>query len=255
MRRLPQATLAITLGIVVSCGGGGQRDASGPPARTPTPLDPATTGVIEGEVRFEGTPPERREVRFGSFAECLAQHEGPVFADDVLVANGRVQNAFVYVADGLGERVFAIPAEPVTIDQHGCLFRPRVAGAQVGQTIAFVNSDPALHNVHGTPRASGGWNFALARRGLVREIRVGAPEVMVGVRCDLHPWMQSWLGVLDHPYFAVTGADGTFALRNVPPGTYTITAWHERFGTRSARVTLGERARAEVAFAYDEPLD
>lgn len=194
-----------------------------------------------------------KEIRFGSFAECAVQHPEPAYGGDVLVRDGRVQNAFVYIQSGLGERVFAIPGEPVEIDQTGCLYAPRVAGAQVGQAIKFVNSDPAIHNVHGSPTTSPGWNFVLARTGLAREIRLGAPEVMVSVRCDLHPWMQAWIGVVDHPYFAVTGPDGSFRLAHVPPGTYTLTAWHERFGVRSQAVELAERAEAAVTFAFTAP--
>jgi plastocyanin len=244
-----RAVLLLSLATVVGAGCGGGEPPP-PPPRQPTPLDLATTGTIGGTVRVTGTPPAMKEIRFGSFAECAAQHSGTVYAGDVLVRDGLVQNAFVYVADGLGQRVFAIPGAPVEIDQRGCLYEPRVAGAQVGQLIKFVNSDPALHNVHGTPRGSPSWNFVLARAGLAREIRIDRPEVMVSVRCDLHPWMQGWIGVVDHPYFAVTGPDGAFRLAGVPPGTYTVTAWHERFGTQSRPVTVPERGAAGVAFDF-----
>lgn len=232
--------------LLVACGGG----SAPPPARTPTPLDPATTGTITGEVRFEGAVPAMTEIRFGGFAECAAAHQGPVDTGDVLVRDGKVENAFVWVKSGLGDRVFVVPDEPVVIDQVGCLYRPRVAGAQVGQLVRFLNDDPLLHNVHGTPKRSSPWNVSLARRGAEREIRVNAPEIMVSVRCDLHPWMQGWLGVVDHPYFAVTGANGSFTLKNVPPGDYTVGAWHERFGTREANVTLAPTGTAEATFTF-----
>jgi plastocyanin len=244
--------LLLLVGVLTAGCGGGSEPPPLPP-RTPTPLDPATTGVLRGQVRLDGTPPAMQPLRFGSFAECSAQYRGPVDPGDVLVHDGLVENAFVYIQSGLGDRVFAIPDTPVEIDQKGCLYHPRVAGAQVGQLVDFVNSDPTLHNVHGSPKASPGWNFALARAGLERRIRIDRPEVMVSVRCDLHPWMQAWIGVVDHPYFAVTGADGSFRLAGVPPGTYTVTAWHERFGTRSQQVVLAERADAEVAFAFTSP--
>jgi plastocyanin len=123
-------------------------------------------------VRFEGTPPAMREIRFGGFAECAAQHQGPVYTGDVLVQDGRVQNAFVYIASGLGERVFAIPAGAVEIDQKGCLYAPRVAGAQVGQLVNYVNSDPATHNC-GVPKAAG---TSSSRAGLQRQIRIASPR-------------------------------------------------------------------------------
>jgi len=245
MRRL---VVSIVLSaLVASCGG----DSAGPPpARQPTPLDHATTGAISGEVRFEGAPPPMQTLTFGGFAECAAAHRGSVPVGDVLVQNGKLQNAFVWLKDGLGDRVFAIPGEPVVVDQVGCLYQPRVAGVQVGQLVKFTNDDPLLHNVHGTPKASPPWNVSLARKGAEREIRIAKPEVMISVRCDLHPWMQGWLGAVDHPYFAVTGPDGGFMLRDVPPGTYTVAAWHERFGVREARVTLEAKGAATASFTF-----
>lgn len=227
------ALLAL-LALVVACGGA----SDAPPRRTPTPLDPATTGRIAGTVRFTGAVPPMQEISFGSFAECAAVHDGPVYTNDALVRDGRVQNALVYVRDGLGERVFAVPETPVEIDQRGCLYEPRVVGVQVGQPIRYVNSDRTLHNVHGVPDAARGWNFALPRPGAERTIRIDRPEVAIPVRCDLHPWMQGWIGVFDHPYFAVTGPDGAFTLANVPAGTYTVAAWHERLGQAAHEVTV-----------------
>ncbi len=238
--------VALALGVLVGCGG--ESTPSPARTRTPTPLDHDTTGTIEGTVRAHGTVPAMAEVQFGSFGECAIQHPGTTYAGDVLVQDGKVENAFVWIRDGLGERVFAVPDAPVEVDQTGCLYRPRVAGAQVGQTIRFVNGDPLLHNVRGAPKASRPWNVSLPRRGASHDIVVDHPEVMVGVRCDLHPWMQSWLGVVDHPYFAVTGADGSYALRDVPPGEYTVAVWHERLGTREARVAVAPKASATADF-------
>ncbi len=241
-------TTAAALAGLVACGGG-----DGPPAarRPVTPLDPATTGVIEGTVRFVGTPPPQKTVAMSG--ECAALHPGPVLAGDVLVEDGRVQNAFVYLKKGLGDRVFAVPTEAVIVDQRGCLYHPRVTGAQTGQPIVFLNSDALLHNVHGTPAHASHWNFSMAVKNSRRTIQVNQPEVMVSVRCDVHPWMQAWLGVVDHPYFAVTGADGTFHLRDVPAGDYVVAAWHERFGTREARVTLAAQGTQQVELTFGAP--
>ena len=229
--------------LTVACG-----ETSPPAARTPTPLDRTTTGTIAGEVRVEGAVPAMADVRFGSFGECASQHPGPVAVGDLLVHDGKLANAFVWLKDGLGDRVFAIPEVPVIVDQVGCLYTPRVAGAQVGQAIRFVNGDPLLHNVHGTPSVSSVWNVSLARKGATRDVRVDQAEVPISVRCDLHPWMQGWLGVVDHPYFAVTGTDGTFALSEVPPGDYTVAVWHERLGTAETRATVAPRGAATARF-------
>ena len=154
--------------------------------------------------------------------------------------DGKVENAFVYVKDGLGDRAFAVPTEPVVIDQKGCLYVPHVAGAQVGQPVEFTNSDALLHNVHGSPKDSSGWNVALPRQGAERTIEVDHPEVMISVRCDLHPWMQGWLGVVDHPYFGVSGAGRPGDAAGRPGRDYVVGVWHERFGTRESQ---GDRER------------
>jgi plastocyanin len=236
--------LAFTMG---GCGGD-----SGPtiPQRTATPLDLATTGTIRGEITFTGTPPPMRELPLKNFPGCQPTGPDPVLAGDALVANGRVQNAFVYVKSGLGERVFAVPATPVEVDQTGCVYMPRVVGAQVGQPILYKNSDPIMHNVHGTPTVAKPWNVSLANKGMTRSIQLDQAEVMVAVRCDVHPWMQSYVGIVDHPYFAVTGADGQFELKQVPAGEYTIGVWHEKFGTREAKATVTPQAVATVTVAF-----
>jgi plastocyanin len=235
--------------LLAACGGGtGERAA-----RQVTPIDPATTGTVQVDVLFDGTPPPMQTLNMSSVSECASLHPAPVTAGDMLVANGRVQNAFVYVKDGLGDRVFAVPGTPVVFDQKGCLYVPHVAGAQVDQTIEFRNSDAFLHNVHGSPQDSRGWNLALSRQGSERTITVDHPEVMISVRCDVHPWMQAWLGVVDHPYFGVTGPDGRVTMANVPAGDYTIGVWHERFGTKEAKVTVTPKGTAAASVTLSPP--
>jgi plastocyanin len=174
-----------------------------------------------------------------------------VTAGDVLVKDQRLQNAFVWIREGLGDRVFLLPTTPVEIDQKGCLFAPRVAAAETCQEIVFLNSDPVLHNVHGFPKSSGAWNFSLSQAGSRRSVRVAAPET-IRVGCDVHAWMQAWVHVVNHPYFAVTGADGAFTLKDVPPGEYVVTSWHERFGTRDQKVKVGPKEEQAIAFAYGD---
>ena len=221
------------------------------PARQPTPLDLSTTGTISGQVRFAGAVPEQTVLQLGGWAECAAQHPGGrPYAGDLLVNDGNLQNAVVYVKEGLGDRVFAVRAEPVTIDQKGCVFLPRIAGVQVDQPLRFLNSDPTAHNVHGLPQNSRQWNFSLGVKGASRTIAVDKAEVMIAVKCDVHPWMRAYIGVFDHPYFTLSAADGSFALKNLPPGEYTIEAWHERFGTRSQHVALGARETKDIVFTF-----
>jgi hypothetical protein len=243
--RVLRLTLTLVLLLLVACGGG-----SCPERTAPTPLDHATTGSIVGAVTFHGDPPPATPVPLDR--GCSALHQGAVTAGDVLVKDHRVQNAFVYIREGLGDRVFPQPTTPVEIDQRGCLFAPRVAAAETCQEIVFLNSDPVLHNVHGFPKTSSAWNFSLSQAGSRRSVRVPAPEAMIRVGCDVHPWMQSYVGVVNHPYFAVTGADGAFTLKDVPPGDYVVASWHERFGTREQKVKLGAKQEEAIAFAYGE---
>lgn len=241
--------LAVVLVTVSVLAGGCERAPK--ERRAPTPLDLATVGSITGVVRFEGTPPPQTELQLGSSAECVAQHGGAtVAAGDVLVEGGNVQNAVVFIKEGLGDRVFAVPETPVVVDQQGCLFTPRVSALRSGQPLRFLNSDPLAHNVHGFPGQSSSWNFMLGVKGASRETTIETPESPIEIKCDVHPWMKAYLAVFDHPYFAVTGPDGRFALAQVPPGDYVVEAWHERFGTRTARVTLAPKATESLTFSF-----
>jgi hypothetical protein len=239
--------LVLCLPLVAACG----RSESGcDTPRAPTPIDLSVAGRVTGTVTYQGPPPSMKIINFGGDPQCAASHPGSVTAGDALVHDGSVENAFVYVKEGLAGRTFAVPERPVTIDQAGCLYAPHVVGAQVCQPVQFVNSDGVLHNVHGTPTQSPPWNFGMPVRGSQRAVRVPHAEVMVEIRCDVHPWMRAWLGVVDHPYFATTGADGRFTLADLPPGDYVVASWHERFGTRETRVTIGPRETKDVAFTY-----
>jgi plastocyanin len=221
------------------------------PSRGPaTPLDPATTGAIVGKVLYRGAPPPASRVQVKGDAACETEAADSPAGEDVSVRDGRVQNAFVYLKEGLGDRVFDLPRESVTIDQRGCRYIPHVVGVETGQELVFLNSDATLHNVHTQPQRSSAVNFGMGVKGAKRPVRFTKSEVMVPVKCDVHPWMRAYIGVLDHPYFFVTGADGTFRLEKVPAGSYTIEAWHERFGTRQAKVTLAEKASAEVELTF-----
>ncbi|GIW42275.1 MAG: hypothetical protein KatS3mg076_2852 [Candidatus Binatia bacterium] len=238
--------LALALGLAaVSC-----RREEGPRPRTPTPLDLSTVGRIDGEVRLEGEAPPETMLSLRSDAECSRLRGAEVPAGDVLVRDGKVQNAIVYIARGLEGRVFPVPEEPVVIDQKDCLFVPRVTAARVGQPIRFLNSDAFLHNVRAEPGRARGWNFSLAVRGAARTVYVNEEDPVIVIRCDVHPWMKAFLGVFDHPYFAVTGADGKFSFENVPPGDYTLVAWHERLGRKESHVSLPPKGSVRAEFVF-----
>lgn len=220
-------------------------------ARTPTPLDTATTGAITGHVRLEGAPPGPHPVaQLASDPACVTAHPDGLAVGGVRVDAGMLAGALVYVAGGLETRVFALPDTPVVVDQRGCLFDPPIAGARAGQRIEFVNSDDTLHNVHGAPAASPAWNFGLGVQGARRSIVIEWPEVPVPVRCDVHPWMRVDIGVFTHPYFAVTATGGAFAFTEVPAGHYVLGTWHPLLGRREQPVDVvpGGTVVADVRF-------
>ena len=152
--------------------------------------------------------------------------------------------------DGLGQYYFDVPSEPVRLDQNGCMYKPHVFGVRVGQNVEFVNNDSTAHNVHALPNASREFNFSQPIKTQKDTRFFTSPEVMVRIKCDMHSWMAAFAGVLDHPYFAVTEAGGKFELRQLPPGTYTVEAWHEQLGTQTRQVTLAEKGSAEVTFTF-----
>lgn len=239
--------IATCLLLSSACGGGD----SAKPARQPTPLDLSTTGIISGIVQFDGAAPEQTVAQLSGWSECAAQHpEGNPKAGDVLISDGKLQNAMVYIKDGLGDRVFAVPTTPAILDQKGCIFIPRILGVQTDQDVKMLNSDPLAHNVHGLPQHSPSWNFSLGVKGASRTLSIPTQEAMIEIKCDIHPWMRAYIGVFDHPYFMLSGADGRFTLKDVPLGEYTVEAWHERFGVQSQKVTLGAKETKEISFTF-----
>jgi plastocyanin len=203
---------------------------------------------ITGTVNFTGTAPTR--VQLNLDRECAGLNDEPVLSEEVVVNDGKLQWAFVYVKEGI-EGTYSPPAEPVVIDQEGCTYHPHVLGVQAGQNIKILNSDPLLHNIHAMPETNRPFNFGMPRQGDERERSFPAEEVMVWVKCDVHPWMGAWVGVLDHPFYAVSGDDGTFTIDGLPAGTYTVEMWHEKYGTQTMEVTVADGASATADFTVD----
>lgn len=243
-------TLLILALILGACDGGGTADPD--PVVTPTPIDAETAGTIKGKVLFSGTPPANPKMPVGGSPECAALHQGTPTDDIVLVRNGRLQNAFVTVKEGLEGKVFAWPKEPVRIANEKCVYTPRVSGAQVHQPIRFVNGDPTDHNIHGFPTSASQFNFTLRGKGAEQDYKLRKPDLMVKLRCDLHPWMMGWVGVVPHPFFAVTGPEGTFEFKGLPPGEYTLEAWHEKYGTKTLKAKLDAKGSLDVEFGFSE---
>jgi hypothetical protein len=226
-----------------------------PPATAPVEYfhpDPATAGTISGSIVFHGAKPARQAISMESEEGCQKLHAGkPVYDEPVITGKGGgLANTFVYIQTGLDDKKFELSKDPVTIDQSGCLFAPRIIGLQTGQALDLKNSDPVSHNIHPMPQNNREWNEQQSPGTPAVQHRFGRPEVMIPVKCNVHSWMHAWIGVVPHPYFAVTGPDGAFTWKNVPPGDYTISVWHEKLGEQKQQVHLAPSGTAEVHFTY-----
>jgi hypothetical protein len=212
---------------------------------------PAATGTLKGRIKLNGPDPGNRVIRMGMDPMCAkiwaGKKPGPV--DEVVVtsADGGLMNAFVKL-DGAFPGA-PVPAQPVLLDQQACFYHPRVVGARVGQVLRIKNSDNLLHNVHSSSSHRNGFNFGQPVAGITADFKL-ADEEMLKIGCDVHRWMTSWVGIVDHPYFAVTGADGSFVINNVPAGKRTISVWHEKLGTLTKAVDVKEGGTTAVDFAY-----
>lgn len=206
---------------------------------------------LSGTIRFQGTAPQPLPMRMDAEPACSKLHSGPTFVQQVQVSPaGGLKNVFVWVKGGLEGKQFDPPATPAVLDQKGCVYEPRVMGIQVGQRLRVLNSDPTTHNVHPIPRNNPEWNLSQAANGAPITRTFPNEEVMVRFMCNIHPWMRSYVGVVAHPYFAVTSEDGTFEIKGLPPGEYTIEAWHERLRTREQKVTVGAGESKTIEFTF-----
>lgn len=222
--------------------------APSPSAKT---MDAASAGSVKGKILFEGTAPEPKQVSVKGNPECAALHQGGMIAsEELVVTNGVLQNVFVYVKQGLEGYSFTPPAEAHTVENKQCVYVPHVSGAMVGQSVVFLNQDSTLHNVHSYPKNSKGFNLGLPLVGMKQTKKFDAPEVMVPLKCDVHPWMLGYVGILSHPYFQVSAPDGTFELKGLPAGEYIIEAWHEKLGAQSQTVRIEPQGTKEIEFKF-----
>ncbi|MEP7009401.1 MAG: hypothetical protein ABJC13_03685 [Acidobacteriota bacterium] len=258
LQHLAQATtLAIILlgplglSLLFACGSPPPDSKPTPTASAPTaPFPPADAGRIEGQITYNGPDPDVA-VPLSADPTCAKLHTGPLETEKIVGDGaGHLGNVFVYIKAGLAPRTYPTPTENAEIDQNGCAYRPHILGLRAGQTLLFKNSDPTIHNVFAQTQANPQFNRGLPQAGMSFEKTFEKPEVMVTLHCNVHPWMTAYVGVLDHPYFAVTGPDGKFSIGDVPPGTYTVGVWHETLGVREAVVTVekGEVGRVGVGF-------
>jgi hypothetical protein len=243
-RAITLFALILITAFGASCGRREEATTPAGPVWKPT----GNEGNIVGTIAFTGEVPAPRKLDMSQDAACQQMGEG--YVEDVVVKNGKLHNAFVYVKSGLPPMTFEVPPEAI-LDQKGCKYVPRVLGLQTGQVLKITNSDPTDHNIHPVPQKNNEWNQSqLAGQGPITR-KFSREETMVRIKCDRHPWMIAWAGVLAHPFYAVSGPNGTFAIKGLPPGEYELEAWHEKFGTKTTKVKVGEQADAKADFTFD----
>jgi len=246
-------TLVVSL-LLAACGGGSTstHEAKKEEAPAAPPVDAAVAATIEGSVKFTGAKPVMKPVSMDATPACSRQHgDKPVLSEEVVVNdNGTLRNVFIYVKSGLPAQKWPVPKDMVTIDQVGCVYKPHVTGVMVGQDLQFLNSDPTNHNIHPLPRINREWNESQPPKGDPKVKSFSKPEIMIPIKCNIHPWMRVYVGVVDNPFFGVTGEDGSFSLKGLPPGEYIVEAWHERYGAKTVKVTVGPKETAKAEFSY-----
>lgn len=256
MKRNRLLLCSTALALLASCGKDDHKEAktAAPPPAPPVyfKVDPATAGTLTGRVRFTGKKPEQAVIDMDQDADCAKMHpHGRVMSGTTVVnKNGTLANVFVYIKAGMEGRKFEPPSKPATMDQNGCWFEPRVLGIETGQTLNVTNSDPVTHNIHPVAHVNREWNHSQAPGDPPIVRHFVKPEIMIPVKCNIHHWMHAYIGVVDNPYFAVTGTDGSFELRNLPPGNYTLAAWHEQLGEQEMPITIKPSGTAEAAFTF-----
>jgi hypothetical protein len=246
--------LGAALAVSVAACGGSQNTSNTSAAGAPAgeKVDTANAGKVQGAVTLDGVAPKNEPIKMNADPVCVKENKTPQFQETYTVGtDGKsLGNVFVYVKDGLGNYVYDPPTGPATIDQKECRYHPHVFGMRVGQTLEIINSDPTLHNIHALPKGNAEFNTGQPIQGMKTTHVFTAKEIMVPFKCDVHGWMNAYVGVLDHPYYAVTKDDGKFELKDLPAGTYTIEAWHEKLGTQTQSVTLGAKESKDVNFSF-----
>lgn len=212
----------------------------------------ADSASVSGKVSFDGTAPKAKKIKVDADPKCAEMHaDEPLKTEEVVVNdNGTLRYVFVYVKSGLEGKTFEAPKTPVELDQEGCHYRPHVFGMMAKQPLKIVNSDDTLHNIHAMPAKSKEFNIGQPNKGMETTRTFANPEVMVAFKCDVHPWMAAYVGVLDHPFYSTTGEDGTFSIKGLPAGEYVIEAWHEKYGAQTQTVKVGEGEAKTADFTF-----
>ena len=214
-----------------------EKEATPAPAPAATPIDPATVATVSGTVKFDGTAPKPAKIDMSQDPACKGTNE----SETIVSSGGDLANVFVYVKDGLGNRAFDVPKDPVVLEQSGCKYHPHVLGVMAGQTVQIKNSDQTTHNIHPTPKDNREWNESQPPSSPAIEKNFAREEIMLPVKCNQHPWMKMYVNVVKSPFFAVTDKSGKYEIKGLPPGDYTIAFVHEKLGEQDQKVTVAAK--------------
>ncbi len=247
MRRI---LAVVALGIVAACGGGGEGGGEEAATAEAPAAAPLGTASISGSVMFEGDPPANPAIDMSEESACADKYADGPTNPVVMVSDGKLANVFVRITEGLPAGPYPAPGGPAVVDQDGCLYLPRVLGVMVGQELEIRNSDPVLHNIKAVPTENRGFNISQPQAGMTTTRTFGTPEIMVPLECNVHGWMNAYVGVVEHPYFGTSGADGSFSIAGLPAGTYTVEAWHETLGTQTAQIEVADGGTATADFTF-----
>lgn len=207
-------------------------------------------GDVTGKVIFKGKAPAETALNMNADPVCKKAHSGAVYGEEVVVnKNGTLKNVLVYVKDGLTAKTYPAPSEKLSFNQQGCEYKPHVLGIMVGQELEIKNSDKTLHNVHSLSKLNTQFNRAQPMQNMVMTQKFDKVETFK-VKCEVHPWMNAYIGVFSHPYFAVTEDDGSFTIKGLPAGEYTVEAWQEKYGAQTGKVKVDATGKATLDFTY-----
>jgi hypothetical protein len=225
--------------------------STAPAVAAPAAAVSADAATLTGMVKFEGAAPKMANIQMSADPYCQSQHTSapPTEEDAVVGPAGELANVFVYIKDIKGN--FPAPSTPVTIDQKGCQYHPHVNAVMVGQPLDIKNDDNTLHNIHALPVANSQFNEGQPVQGMVSTKKLDKVEMTpFKIKCDVHGWMKSYMAVMPHPFYAVSQTNGTFTIPNLPPGQYTVVAWHEKYGQQEQQVTVGAKESKALSFTF-----
>ena len=248
-----QLLFSLCIATLVFVGCGTQTGKPSAPLAAPTKsIDPTTAGSIIGKVTLQGVPPITKPIDMSAEPFCANLNSAPVLPQQVVTGDaGALANVIVYLKDFPEDYIVDPPPAPAALAQRGCMYDPHVVALRVGQTLEIKNEDQATHNVLAMPAQNPKWNRSETPGAAPLEETFAIPELAIPLRCNVHPWMKSYVFVFSHPYYAVTGNDGRFELKNLPPGTYTIEAWQEKYGVQESTITISAKQSKPLNFTFN----